>query len=116
MARDLRRHGTRHADEAVRITTAGVGLGADIAARQRRYVVSMAIRTVCFVAAVVVGPGWLRWVLVAAAVLLPYVAVVMANAVSPREDGFALRPGGPEVRELPAGVPGDTPPDQGSHP
>ena len=32
----------------------------------------------------------LRWVLVAAAVLLPYVAVVMANAVSTKSDGFAL--------------------------
>ncbi len=42
-----------------------------MAARQRRYVISMAIRTVCFVAAVAVGPGWLRWVLVAGAVFLP---------------------------------------------
>ena len=50
----------------------------------------MAIRTVCFVGAIVVGPGWLRWVLVVAALLLPYVAVVMANAVAAKSDGFAL--------------------------
>jgi hypothetical protein len=40
---------------------------------------SMAIRTVCFLGAIVTT-GWLRWTLVAGAVLLPYVAVVMANA------------------------------------
>ena len=65
--------------DAVRITTAASEAD-DIAARQRRYVISMGIRTLCFVGAIVVGPGWLRWVLVAGAVLLPYVAVVMANA------------------------------------
>jgi hypothetical protein len=31
-----------------------------------------------------------RWVLVAAAVLLPYVAVVMANATASRSDGLDL--------------------------
>lgn len=86
MTRD--RRGDR---DAVRITTASSSRNADIAARQRRYVISMAIRTVCFVAAVVVGPGWLRWVLVVAALLLPYVAVVMANAASSKSDDFALR-------------------------
>ena len=81
---------------AVRITTAGASREADIARRQRRYVFSMGVRTACFVAAVLVGPGWLRWVLVAGAVVLPYVAVVMANAVTTKDDDFALRgaPGG----------------------
>lgn len=86
MARDLR----RRRDEPVRITTAASSPREDISSRQRRYVISMGIRTVCFVAAVAVGGGWLRWVLVAAAVLLPYVAVVMANAASSRSDGFTL--------------------------
>jgi hypothetical protein len=89
--------------DAVRITTAASSRNDDIATRQRRYVVSMAIRTVCFVAAVVVGPGWLRWVLVAGAVLLPYVAVVMANAVTTKSDGFALMDGPGGQHELPAG-------------
>lgn len=39
----------------------------------------MAIRTVCFIGAII-ATGWLRWALVAGAVLLPYVAVIMANA------------------------------------
>jgi hypothetical protein len=76
--------------DAVRITTAPTSRAADIRRRQRRYVISMTIRTVCFVAAVAVGPGWLRWVLIAAALFLPYVAVVMANAEEQRDDRFTL--------------------------
>ena len=103
MARDLR----RQRDEAVRITTAASSRNEDIAARQRRYVLSMAFRTVCFVAAVLVGPGWLRWVLVAAALLLPYVAVVMANAASSRSDGFELLDAGPDRPALGPGQEGE---------
>jgi hypothetical protein len=88
MARALRR---RH-DDAVRITTAASSRDADISARQRRYVFSMGVRTLCFVGAIVVGPGWLRWVLFAGAFLLPYFAVVMANSASPRIEG-TLPPG-----------------------
>ncbi|QIK76580.1 DUF3099 domain-containing protein [Nocardioides piscis] len=75
----------------VRITTAPSSASEDIAGRQRRYLVSMAIRTACVIGAVVVGPGILRWVLVAGAVLLPYVAVVLANATQRKDDGFELR-------------------------
>ena len=50
----------------------------------RRYLVSMVIRTVCFVLAVVAIAllHWtvVGWLLVVAAVVLPYIAVVMANA------------------------------------
>jgi len=87
--------------DAVRITTAASSRNDDISARQRRYVISMSIRTLCFIGAVVVGPGVLRWVLVAGAVLLPYVAVVMANAVSTKSDGFDLIGGPTGHRELP---------------
>jgi len=87
-------------ERPVRITTAAASRDEDIRSRQRRYLVSMGIRTVCFVAAVVVGHGWLMWVLIVAALLLPYVAVVMANAASSRSDDFAL--GDVDRRELPA--------------
>jgi Mn2+/Fe2+ NRAMP family transporter len=97
MARD--QHGER---DAVRITTASASRNEEIAGRQRRYVISMTIRTICFVAAILVGGGWLRWVLVAAALLLPYVAVVMANAGHSRSDDFALLPGAATQRELPS--------------
>ncbi len=46
----------------------------------------MAIRTVCFIGAII-ADGWLRWTLVAGAVFLPYVAVVMANAGRSRSSG-----------------------------
>jgi len=97
MARTLR----RHHDDPVRITTAASNRADDIAARQRRYVLSMGIRTVCFVAAVV-ADGWLRWALIVAALLLPYVAVVMANNSDTREDGFELRDGEYDRPELTA--------------
>ena len=78
-------------ERPVRITTAAASREDDIRHRQRRYVISMGIRTVCFVAAVIVGHGWVMWVLIVAALLLPYVAVVMANAASSKGDDFALR-------------------------
>ena len=87
--------------DAVRITTARSSAADDMRARQRRYAVSMTIRIVCFVAAVAVGPGVLRWVLVAAAVFLPLFAVIMANAGDQRDDGFSL-PDAPGAHELTA--------------
>lgn len=88
--------------DAVRITTARSSAAEDMKSRQRRYALSMSIRLVCFIAAVAVGPGALRWVLVAAAVFLPLFAVIMANAGDQRDDGFTL-PSGPGAHELTAG-------------
>ena len=85
--------------DAVRITSAAANRSEDLAARQRRYAISMTLRTVCFIAAVLVGPGWLRWVLIAGAVFLPYVAVVVANAGDTREDTFDV-PGAGAAHEL----------------
>jgi hypothetical protein len=97
--RDMTREREAH-DGAIRITTASTSRHDEIAARQRRYVLSMSLRTVCFIGAVLTE-GWVRWVLVAGAVVLPYVAVVMANARSTKSDGFALH-NGPDARlELP---------------
>jgi hypothetical protein len=61
------------------ITGARRSLSEDIAYRQRRYVISMSIRTVCFLL-IIVTDGWLRWAFFVAALLLPYFAVVFANA------------------------------------
>jgi Protein of unknown function (DUF3099) len=66
-------------DDSISITGAKVPLSEDQKQRTRRYLMSMAIRTVCFIGAILAS-GWLRWALVAGAVLLPYFAVVMANA------------------------------------
>jgi hypothetical protein len=93
----------RPARGPVRITTASSSPSEDIRARQRRYLVAMSFRTLCFVGAVFITVTWLRIFLVAAAVLLPYVAVVMANAGDAKSDGFALVNGASGTRELPGG-------------
>ncbi len=93
----------RRQPEAVRITSAPVSRKDELAHRQRRYVISMTIRTLCFIGAVV-AHGWLRWVLIAAAFILPYVAVVMANKADPMVDAEdPERPGptaGSDFRQL----------------
>ena len=76
--------------EPVRITSATRSHSEDIAGRQRRYVISMSIRTVCFLLAVVSLGHWFMWVFLIASIVLPYIAVVMANA------GSAADPGGPD--------------------
>ncbi|MGN0063117.1 MAG: DUF3099 domain-containing protein [Nocardioides sp.] len=76
--------------DVVRITSAPTSRADDLGARQRRYMFSMAIRMICVVAAVVVGPGPLRWVALLGAVFLPYVAVVMANANESRSEKFEV--------------------------
>jgi hypothetical protein len=69
-----------------RITAAREPRSEEMARRTRRYLVQMSIRVVCFLGAVVVD-HWTRWLLLAGAVVLPYVAVVLANAGSgPGED------------------------------
>ncbi len=89
----------RRGDDSVhRVTTAQTGLSQEQRARTRRYLISMSIRTLCFIAAVV-ADGWLRWAFLAGAVFLPYIAVIMANA-GRENDKFS----GPEqVRPLPMG-------------
>lgn len=66
-----------------RITTVGSDEPADLASRERAYLIMMAIRFVAIVVAVVV-PGFWRWVAIAAGVILPYVAVVTVNATRTR--------------------------------
>jgi hypothetical protein len=80
----------RKEPEPFRITSATRGHSDDIGARQRRYVISMSIRTICFLLAVVSMGHWFSWVFLAASFVLPYIAVVVANG------GAAPDPGGPE--------------------
>jgi hypothetical protein len=78
------------------ITSAAESQSEDRHRREKRYAISMGIRTVCFVAAVIVS-GPLRWVLIAGAVFLPYTSVVLANA-GVRKKGDGPSPFGPEPR------------------
>lgn len=96
MARDLGRTSARGDDAPVRITTASSSPRHDIAVRQRRYLLSMGLRTLCFVAAILAALahiGWLWPIFIAGALILPYVAVVMANAGGSKSDGFELLDG-----------------------
>ncbi|MFA7265232.1 MAG: DUF3099 domain-containing protein [Candidatus Nanopelagicales bacterium] len=95
-------------DEVYNITGARESAHIERQARTRRYLISMGIRTVCFIAAILVS-GWLTWVLFAAAIILPYISVVVANTV--------VRPISPlgmppiilkDTTELPAGHPDRT--------
>ena len=65
--------------EPIRITSATPGRSTDVAARQRRYIISLDVRTACFILAVVFAGEPLMWVFIAGSFILPYVAVVMAN-------------------------------------
>jgi|GEM_PF-2732703 len=75
----------RAQQEPIRITTAAQSRSVDIAHRQRRYLIAMATRTACFIGAVLAGANHITWlwpILIVAAIFLPYVAVVMANAAN----------------------------------
>jgi len=61
------------------ITNAPQALTRDQAGRQKRYFISMMIRTACFVLTVIL-PSPYRWIALLGAVTLPYFAVVIANA------------------------------------
>ena len=74
----------------------------DLDARIHRYLISMGIRTICVVLAVVVD-GWMRWVFVVGAIGLPYVAVVMANARGESRRTSRITVPTPQRASLPAG-------------
>lgn len=51
----------------------------------RTYAITMSIRMLCFLLMALVTPyGWHTWVFALGAAVLPYIAVVMANAVQSR--------------------------------
>ena len=66
-------------DDVYDITSAQKSLSTDQPGRQRRYFISMMVRTACFILTVIL-PSPFRWFALAGAVFLPYIAVVVANA------------------------------------
>lgn len=76
-------------DDVQRITSAPEPLADDMARRQRRYLAQMGVRLVCFAAAFFTWghvPVVVPILLLVAAVVLPYVAVLFANAGRERRD------------------------------
>jgi hypothetical protein len=61
------------------ISNVGQPLSVDQSSRARKYFISMMIRTACFILAVIL-PSPYRWIALFGAVVLPYIAVVVANA------------------------------------
>ncbi|MFC0863776.1 DUF3099 domain-containing protein [Sphaerimonospora cavernae] len=62
------------------VTDAQPSLTDDIKRRERNYLIKMGIRLVCLILAVAVPAPWpVKLLLVAGAVLLPYLAVIGAN-------------------------------------
>ena len=78
----MRKQGGGGNAEVFRITGARQGLQEDVRGRQRRYVISMSIRTVSVILAVSLWnvERHVAFVALVLGVLLPYVAVVIANA------------------------------------
>lgn len=70
--------GTSKRERPTLITSARPGRSLDSAARNRRYLITMGIRLACFALAIAID-GWLRWVFLIAAAVLPAVAVLLAN-------------------------------------
>jgi len=82
---------TRKQDEPEipRITSAPEPLAEDVARRQKRYLIQMGIRVLCFAIAVITWhhiPMWVSLFFIVGAVVLPYVAVIFANAGRERRD------------------------------
>lgn len=88
-------------DQVFRITGARTSLTEDVRGRQRRYVISMLVRTACVLLAVVLWnvERYVAYAALGAAVLLPYFAVIIANA------GRERAPGLPSTFDVPATTP-----------
>jgi Protein of unknown function (DUF3099) len=74
-----RNHRSPQKAAAIVITNAQEALSQEQRGRQRRYFVSMMVRTACFISTIFL-PNPYRWFAMAGAVFLPYIAVVIANA------------------------------------
>ncbi|EFG48296.1 hypothetical protein HMPREF0183_0418 [Brevibacterium mcbrellneri ATCC 49030] len=67
-------------EQTVRVTDAQHSHEAESNGRMRQYTVLMAIRLTCFFVAALTS-GWVRWTAAAGAIVLPWVAVTIANTV-----------------------------------
>lgn len=100
----MRKRSGHPAQPVYSVTSAPESLRDDQSERMRRYLLSMGIRTACFLLSVVaiVVLHWtiIGWILVAGAVVLPYIAVVMANATRARRVGTVSPVGPPPVGQI----------------
>jgi len=84
------------------ITSAATSQSEEIGGREKRYAISMGIRTICFVGCVAIvsttSMPWslFGWLLLVGALLLPYTSVILANA-GVRKKGAGPSAFGPEA-------------------
>ena len=85
------------------ITGARRGVRDDVDSRTRRYLISMGIRTLCFILAVVFMGHWVMWLFLAGSFFLPTIAVVIANAGVTPDPGGSEFDYNPDLRALDGG-------------
>ncbi|MFJ6416367.1 DUF3099 domain-containing protein [Paeniglutamicibacter sp. NPDC091659] len=107
-------HHHEHGPQVHRITEARESHTVEQNSRVLKYTISMSVRMACFLAAFFTH-GWIQWVCFAGAIVLPYVAVVIANGGAdltkrePPAEFFA----GDEPRSITASPdPGSAAPDE----
>jgi hypothetical protein len=88
-------------DDVQLVTSASRPHSEEVSARARKYLISMGIRTVCLVLAIFVLHGWPRLIAIAAALILPWFAVVIANAgpIANQEEHEFVDRGRPELND-----------------
>lgn len=87
------------------ITNARTGSSREMASREKQYVITMAFRMACFISIFFVH-GWVRWVVLAGAVFLPFIAVLFANQANQKSAVTVVQRGGPTpAGELTVGDP-----------
>lgn len=97
--------------EAHVVTTLAESPEQDQSRRMRNYVITMSVRLACLLAMPFVQGWWLA-LCALGAIVLPYIAVVAANAVGPRPGGEFDRPGALEPYRGPADQRAGQPADQ----
>ena len=100
------------------ITDARSPASAELNSRVRRYTITMAFRTACFLSMIFVD-GPLRWVLFGCALVLPYIAVILANQANQRsirkQASFTEPPDRPQLTAGPPALPGAGTDDDRDH-
>lgn len=85
--------------QAIPITDAAEAQSEEQRRRVVKYLSSMAIRTACVLGIIMVQGAW-QWVLLIGAVVLPYLAVVIANQPTPKVVFMNRSSGTPKPKSL----------------
>ena len=81
------------------ITNARQPKSLDAEQRNKRYLISMAVRVACFLGGVAAPTPW-NWVLFVGAAIIPPIAVALANAVDLRRTPDATDDASTQLKEL----------------